>query len=211
MGHFIVVTERQEALFVPFRNGDGSEDPLIINLREFDREARTPSLMLKADDVLSYTWISDHAPITFHWFARSRETTKDSTTGLKGSGSNKMTDVVVVLLNDPYISSLETNMQNGEQFNQISIKQLHWVGSERPQIIWEKIFGTVRIIQIVPGKIYTAVVFRANKILTTRYQFSQADGSLAGNAPTSYNFETGQSAVDLTAAPQPVGGLLGKI
>ena len=67
-------------------------------------------------------------------------------------------------------------------------------------------FGVARIIHVVPGKIYTAIVFRANKILSTRYKFSQDDGSLAGNAPASYNFETGQSSTGMTAASQPGSG-----
>ena len=202
---FNPVTEHYETLCVPLRNEEGKEDPLLIDIREYDRETRTPSLVLKVDNVIKSTLTSfkDHAPLVYHWFARAKETTRDSTSGLKASASDKLSDIVVVVLNDPYLSSIETNLQLGREFKEVSIKLLHWSGESKPKIIWEALFGIVRVVYFVPGSIYTAVVFRANEYLHTRYKFEQTDGSLAGQAPVSFNYATNSTSTNLTAQAQP--------
>lgn len=178
-----------------------------VRFPEYDENRRvtTPSQMLCIPGITKSTSkpFREHVTCYKSMFSLAHQVHSSSVSGLKGSGRNQMTDLVVFPARDPHNASLAKMLGEGDMVQEISLINLMWVKDKTPMITSEFKFGKARIITYKEARYFSACVFRCTEVLIKVNKFDQGDGTLQGTNEVKYNYAKLQPENDLKATPQP--------
>lgn len=178
-----------------------------VRFPEYDENRRvtTPSQMLCIPGVTESTSKAFPQYVTCYksMFSMVNQVHSSSVAGLKGSGRNQLTDLVVFPARDPHNASLAKMLGEGDPVDEISLLNLMWVKGKTPMITSEFKFGKAKIITYKEARYFSACVFRCTELLIKVNKFAQADGALEGTNEVKYNYAQLQPNNDLKATPQP--------
>ena len=161
------------------------------------------------DGLLSSTItnFTDHSTLHHIDYGLTLETNPDTSSGLKGTAANKLSDIVVIIANDTYIPSLITKLTLRQIIAEVSIKYLHWTGGDQaPAILEEVKFGNVIVSEHHTGTFSSLFVLRPEEFLMKWQAFKQEDASAQGVNQVSFNYKTNSSSVTISPSEGPTTG-----
>lgn len=189
------------------RKGQGEYENLIFQLPDNteNRHVSTPTTLFKIPDITKSNLKSFPDAVTCfkYFYSTVHPVHSVASGGFKGSGRNQLTDLTVLIANDPYRGDIITKLSKGEAIPELSIMSIIWVGDETPKIKAEDKFKDARVICHTESRYCTLFTFRCEQVLVKINLMDQATGALQGTNETKYDFVKNKPSSDLEATAQP--------
>lgn len=189
------------------RKSPGDYEDLIFQLPDNteNRHVATPTTLFKIPDVTKSNLKSfpDYVTCFKYFYSTIHQVHPVASGGHKGSGRNQLTDLTVLIANDPYRGDLLTKLSKGMAIPEISIISILWVGDDNPKIKAEDKFKDCHIVGHTESRYCSLFTFRAEQLLVKVNLMDQATGSLSGTNEVAFDFVKNKPSSDLTATAQP--------
>jgi hypothetical protein len=174
------------------RKGADNHDYMIFELPDNNenRHVETPATIFNIPGVTASNLEAEpeSVPCIKYHYEINRRLNPDSSGGLRGSGSNEICDLTVIIPFEPYIADIMTKQFKGIPIDEMTIKTIHWTGGDSFESLKEEKFSHCHVIEVTHSRYWTLITFHVRQVDITIFQYNQTTGAKEGQNQTTFNY-----------------------